>query len=116
MRIFLSTGEPSGDLHAANLVRALRRRLPDAVFEAYAGPNSEEPGAKGLYPLVDLAVMWFGRVLLNLHKFLGLIWRADRYFRDERPAAVILIDYPGLHWWLARRARARGIPVFYYVP
>src|SRR5262249_25047385 len=45
-----------------------------------------------------------------------LIFKADRYFRDERPDAVVLIDYPGLHWWIARRARARGIPVFYFVP
>ena len=60
--------------------------------------------------------MWFGRVLLNLHKFLALGSRADRYFRHERPDAVILIDYPGFHWWIAWRAKVRGIPVFYYVP
>ena len=69
-----------------------------------------------LYPLVKLAVMWFLRVLLNILTFVRLIFRADRYFRDEKPDAVILIDYPGLHWWIARRAKARGVPVFYYVP
>jgi len=65
---------------------------------------------------VDLAVMWFLNVLLNLVTFIRLIFKADRYFRDERPDAVVLIDYPGLHWWIARRAKARGIPVFYFVP
>ncbi len=60
--------------------------------------------------------MWFLRVLLNIHKFLGIVGQADRYFRDEKPDAVVLIDYPGLHWWIARKAKARGIPVFYYVP
>ncbi len=75
-----------------------------------------EAGADLLYPLVDLAVMWFLNVLLNLVTFIRLIFTADQYFRDERPDAVVLIDYPGLHWWIARRARARGIPVFYFVP
>jgi lipid-A-disaccharide synthase len=116
MRIFLSAGEPSGDLHAATLVRALRKRLPDAEFVGYGGPRMAEAGADVLFPLVELSVMWFLQVLLNIHKFLGLVGRADRYFRDERPDAVVLIDYPGLHWWIARKAKARGIPVFYYVP
>ncbi|MDR3634158.1 MAG: lipid-A-disaccharide synthase [Isosphaeraceae bacterium] len=116
MRIFISTGEPSGDLHAANLIHSLRRRVPDAEFVGFGGPLMEETGAQVLFPLVDLAVMWFVRVLLNLHKFIGLVSLADRYFRDNRPDAVVLIDYPGFNWHIARRAKERGIPVFYYVP
>src|SRR5262249_4121757 len=69
-----------------------------------------------LFPLVDLAVMWFLNVLINLVTFIRLIVLADREFRDNRPDAVVLIDYPGLHWWIARRAKARNIPVFYFVP
>src|ERR1043165_8063957 len=60
--------------------------------------------------------MWFLRVLLNIHKFWGLATRADRYFRHHRPDAVVLIDYPGFNWWIARRAHFHGIPVFYFVP
>jgi lipid-A-disaccharide synthase len=56
------------------------------------------------------------RVFLNLHKFWDLLSRADRYFRHRRPDAVVLIDYPGFNWWIARRAKAHGIPVFYYAP
>jgi lipid-A-disaccharide synthase len=58
--------------------------------------------------------MWFARVLVNIHKFWNLASRADRYFRHHRPDAVVLIDYPGFNWWIARRAKAHGIPVFYY--
>jgi len=116
MRIFLSAGEPSGDLHAANLIHSLRKHWPDAEFVGYGGPRMGQAGALVLFPLVEMAVMWFVRVVLNLHTFLGLVGRADRYFRDERPDAVVLIDYPGLHWWIARKAKERGIPVFYYVP
>ncbi|MCA1686602.1 MAG: lipid-A-disaccharide synthase, partial [Planctomycetia bacterium] len=116
MRIFLSAGEPSGDLHAANLIHSLRKRWPDAEFVGYGGPRMAEAGAVLLFPLVELSVMWFLRVLLNIRTFLGLVGQADRYFRDERPDAVVLIDYPGLHWWIARKAKERGIPVVYYVP
>jgi lipid-A-disaccharide synthase len=116
MRIFLSAGEPSGDLHAANLIRALRQRWPQAEFVGYGGPRMEQAGMTLLFSLVDMAVMWFLRVLLNIRTFIRLIDDADRYFRDERPDAVVLIDYPGLNWWIARKAKERGIPVFYYVP
>jgi lipid-A-disaccharide synthase len=118
MRIFISAGEPSGDLHAANLIRSIRRRLPgtDLEFVGYGGAKMAGAGGELLYPLVDLAVMWFLNVLLNLITFIRLVFKADRYFRDHRPDAVVLIDYPGLHWWLASRAKARGIPVFYFVP
>lgn len=116
MLIFISTGEPSGDLHGASLIHSLRSRRPDARFVGFGGPRMTEAGAHLLYPLVNLAVMWFLRVLLNIGTFLRLLLQADRFFRDERPDAVILIDYPGFNWWIARRAKARGIPVFYYVP
>lgn len=116
MHIFLSTGEPSGDLHAANLIRALRKRLPDAQFVGYGGPNMARAGARVLYPLVDLAVMWFLRVLLKLPTFIGLVNRAHTYFRTERPDALVLIDYPGFNWAMARRAKLEGIPVIYFVP
>ena len=116
MRIFISAGEPSGDLHAANLIHALRARMPDARFIGYGGPRMAEAGATLLYPLVNLAVMWFLNVLLNIITFISLVFRADRFFREEKPDAVILVDYPGLHWWIARRAKAHGVPVFYYVP
>jgi lipid-A-disaccharide synthase len=76
----------------------------------------ESAGCRLLYPLCQLAVMWFARVLARAPVFLELLSRADRYFRHKRPDAVILIDYPGFHWWLARRAHFHGIPVFYFVP
>ena len=116
MLIFISTGEPSGDLHGASVMRAIRSRRPDAQFVGFGGDKMTEAGASLLFPLVDLAVMWFLRVLLNIRTFFRLLDQADEYFRDHRPDAVILIDYPGFNWWVARKAKARGIPVFYYVP
>ena len=116
MKIFFSVGEPSGDLHGANLIYALRARRPDLEFVGYGGPRMAEAGCQLHTDLTALAVMWIARVLVNLHKFLHLVSLADRYFRHHRPDAVVLIDYPGFNWWIARRAKAHGIPVFYYAP
>lgn len=116
MRVFFSVGEPSGDLHGANLIRALRARRPDIECVGYGGPQMRDAGCRLHADLTALAVMWFARVLVNLHKFLALASQADRYFRHQRPDAVVLVDYPGFNWWIARRAKAHGIPVFYYVP
>ena len=82
MRIFISAGEPSGDLHAANLIHSLRRVCPDAQFDGFGGEKMAAAGANLRYPLVNLAVMWFLSVLVNLVTFIRLIFKADRYFRD----------------------------------
>ena len=114
--IFFSAGEPSGDLHGANLIRQLKERCPEIEAVGYGGPLMAEAGCRLHADLTALAVMWFARVLMNLHKFYRLLRRADRYFRDHRPDAVVMIDYPGFNWWIARKAKARGIPVVYYTP
>ncbi len=116
LTIFFSVGEPSGDLHGANLIRQLQRQCPGIQAVGYGGPKMAEAGCRLHADLTALAVMWFARVLANLHKFWGLVSRADRFFRHHRPDAVVLIDYPGLNWWIARRAKVHGIPVFYYTP
>lgn len=114
MKIFFSVGEPSGDLHGANLIRELRKRRPDCEFVGYGGPRMAAAGCALHEDLTKLAVMWLLHALLNIHKFWALVGKADRYFRHNRPDAVVLIDYPGFNWWIARRAKAHGIPVFYY--
>jgi lipid-A-disaccharide synthase len=114
MKIFFSVGEPSGDLHGANLVRELRARRPDCECVGFGGPRMAAAGCALHEDLTKLAVMWLLHAILNIHKFWLLVSRADRYFRHHRPDAVVLIDYPGFNWWIARRAKAHGIPVFYY--
>ena len=114
MKIFFSVGEPSGDLHGANLIRELRLAHPDWEFVGYGGPRMAEAGCRLHADLTQLAVMWLVQALLHIHQFLGLLWRADRYFLSQRPNLVVLIDYPGFNWWIARRAKAHGIPVVYY--
>ena len=114
MKIFFSVGEPSGDLHGANLIHELRRREPDCECVGYGGPRMAKAGCELHEDLTKFAVMWLLHALLNIHKFWALASKADRYFRHHRPDAVVLIDYPGFNWWIARRAKTHGIPVFYY--
>jgi len=114
MKIFFSVGEPSGDLHGANLIRELQRSAPHVTCVGYGGPRMHAAGLELHFELTQLAVMWIWRVITNLATFWQLVCRADRYFRHQRPDAVVLIDYPGFNWWIARRAKVHRIPVFYY--
>jgi lipid-A-disaccharide synthase len=116
MRIFISAGEPSGDLHGANLASALHQQDPNIECVGFGGPRMEAVGCQLLFPLSRLAVMGFFRFLLDGLIFLKLLSQADRYFRHQRPDFVVLIDFPGFNWWIARRARFHGIPVLYFVP
>jgi len=116
LTIFFSAGEPSGDLHGSNLIRQLQSRCENFRAVGYGGPKMAAAGCSLHADLTTLAVMWFARAMINLHKFWDLASRADRYFRHQKPDAVVLIDYPGFNWWIARRAKAHGIPVFYYAP
>jgi lipid-A-disaccharide synthase len=116
MKIFLSVGEPSGDLHGANLTRALLARDTRTQVIGFGGPRMAAAGADLLFPLTELAVMGLKRIVRLLPTFFDLANRAEQCFRVERPDAVVLIDYPGFNFHVAKRARAHGIPVYYFVP
>jgi len=114
--IFISAGEPSGDQHGAALLKALRQRDPGLSAIGFGGPRLQEAGAHLLADLTAHAVMWFSRPLAQLNRFVNFYRMAVEAFRSQRPRAVILIDYPGFHWHLARAAKECGIPVLYYGP
>jgi lipid-A-disaccharide synthase len=116
MHLFISAGEPSGDLHGSNLIRAIRHRDPSARVVGFGGERMRAAGGELLFPLTSLAVMGIRRVIANLRTFFHLASQAEDYFRTHRPDAVVLIDYPGFHFALAKRAHAAGIPVHYFVP
>lgn len=114
MRIFFSVGEPSGDLHAANLIRHLKELDPAIECRGYGGPRMAAAGCQLHFELTSLAVMFVAKVLTNLRTFFRLIAEADQYFQSHPPDAVVLIDYSGFNWWIARKAKRHQIPVFYY--
>ena len=116
MRVFFSAGEPSGDQHGAHLIRELRRRYPDIECCGFGGPLMQQSGCRLLFRLTDLAVMGILRVVPLLARFRRLVKQAEQSFRESPPDAVVLIDFPGFNWWIARRAKAAGILVIYYLP
>ncbi len=116
MHLFLCAGEPSGDLHGANLVRTLKASDPSLRVTGFGGPKMEAAGATVLFDLTSLAVMGFVRVLKHLRTFFRLARQAQDHWATDKPDAVVLIDYPGFNFALAKRAHAAGIPVYYFVP
>lgn len=116
MRIFFSAGEPSGDQHTARLIRELQSRHPEFQAEGFGGPNMRDAGCQLHFELTELAVMGFLRVVPLLAKFRRLVKQAEAYFDTHPPDAVVLVDFPGFNWWIARAAKTRGIPVYYYLP
>lgn len=116
MKLFVSAGEPSGDLHGSNLVRALRASDPQTTITGFGGPKMASAGAELLFPLPELAVMGISRVLRHIPTFFRVADLAERHFRAHRPDVVVLIDYPGFHFHVAKRAHALGIPAYFFVP
>lgn len=114
-RIFISAGEPSGDLHGAGVVRALRARHPDAVIEALGGPCMAAAGAVIRYPMDGLAAFGLVEVVTKLGAHLRLLRALRAEFRAGRYDLVILIDYPGFHVRVAEAARKAGTKVLYYI-
>lgn len=114
-RIFLSAGEPSGDLHGAAVARALKQRWPDAQLVGLGGELMAAEGVKLQAHVRQLAVMGLFEVLRHLPFFARLWRRVRKDLRAHPPALVIPIDYPGFNLRLARFARERSIPVLYFI-
>lgn len=114
VRIFLSVGEPSGDLHGSNLVRRLKEHDDSIECVGFGGPKMAAAGCDIHYDLTQMAVMFFWEVLKQLRFFFKLVDQAEEYFQQNKIDAVVLIDYPGFNWHIAKRAKKHGIPVYYY--
>ena len=114
-RMLIVTGEASGDLHGAHLVRAIKRRLPDAQISGVGGAHLKAEGVALLSSSDELAVVGVVEVL----KKLGVVWsvfrKLTRFLKEERPDLVMLVDYPDFNLRLARVAHKLGIPVVYYI-
>ena len=114
-RVFLSAGEPSGDLHGAAVVRALRQRLPSAALDAFGGPRMAEAGANVRFSMEGFAAFGIVEIVEKVPVHYRLLRRMEREFTQGGYDLVILIDYPGFHLYVAEAARRAGIPVLYYI-
>ena len=115
MKYYLIAGEASGDLHGANLMRALQQIDPQAQFRFWGGDRMEAVGGKLIKHYRDLAFMGFWEVVMNLRTILRNIDFCKRDITDFQPDALIFIDYPGFNMRIAKWAKQRGIPTHYYI-
>ena len=115
MTYYLIAGERSGDLHGANLIRAIRRRDPEAHCRAYGGEQMQEAGATLVRHYRDMAFMGFWEVAKNLGTIRRILRECQADLLAHRPDVLILIDYAGFNLRMARFAKQHGIRVFYYI-
>ena len=115
-RLFFSVGEPSGDLHASKLITVLRRHLPHFQIEGLGGPLMRDSGCHLHYELTNLAVVGVAEVLPKLREFFRVADLAEAEFKKGDIEGVVLVDFPGFNWHIAKRAKKYGIPVAYYLP
>ncbi|XZE43676.1 lipid-A-disaccharide synthase [Pirellulaceae bacterium SH467] len=115
-RFFFSVGEPSGDLHAANLIRSLKRLSPTSTFRGFGGSRMIQAGLELDFDLTSMAVMGFAEVLPKLREFFRIAKLAEMSFARGEVDGVVLVDFPGFNWHIAKRAKKYGIPVYYYLP
>ncbi|NIA15390.1 MAG: lipid-A-disaccharide synthase [Nitrospiraceae bacterium] len=114
-RIFFSAGESSGDIHGANLIRALRAADPAIICEGLGGRHMAEAGMLLHHDLAAKAIMGFSEVIQSLRPIRQLFLETIACLEETRPDCLVVIDYPGFNIRLAKKAKALGIPVVYYI-
>ncbi len=112
--IFISAAEPSADLHGASLIRAARAIEPAIRFVGIAGPAMKDAGCWALHDMTPQSAMLLS-ALGNVRAGLKVLGTTRRYFRKYRFAAAVFIDSPMLNLPLAKVAKARHVPVLYYI-
>lgn len=115
VRIVIAAGEPSGDLHAARLMAAIRKLVPTVVFEGIGGPAMELEGLRSMARLRDLAVSGFWEVAKRYGFFRTLLQRCGDRITQHPPALFLPVDYPGFNLRLASIARRARVPVAWYI-
>ncbi|HCJ66839.1 MAG TPA: lipid-A-disaccharide synthase, partial [Elusimicrobia bacterium] len=115
-KILLVAGDTSADLHGANLVKELKKILPEIKISSLGGLHLSSVSDQFLYNLVELAVFGLGDSIKNYFFFRRIFQEVVLKFLDaERPDCVIPIDFYGFNIHLAREAKKRNIPVIYYI-
>ncbi|MBX3348087.1 MAG: lipid-A-disaccharide synthase [Nitrospira sp.] len=113
-RILIVTGEASGDLHGANLAKALRAKDPQVLLAGIGGAAMEAAGVRLISKMGQFDVMGMVGPLALLAIFRRFFFMR-RLFRSEPWDAVIFVDNPGLNLRYAYFAKGAGLRVFYYI-
>jgi len=115
MRVLISAGEASGEMYGAQLLEALRRRVPGIECFGVGAERMRAAGCELVVQSKDLAVVGITEILPRLPKIYGEFRKLVRAIDQRKPEAAVLIDSPAFHFKVARELHRRGIPVIYYV-
>ncbi len=115
MKYYIVTGEPSGDLHAANLVSELKQVDAKSVFRAWGGERLIAAGVSLAKHINKTAFMGLWNVIKNLRTIKANLDFCKSDILSFNPDAIILVDYPGFNLKIAEFAKKNGIKVFYYI-
>lgn len=113
-KVFISAGDPSGDMHGANLMKEVFKRDPGVQFYGLGINRMHDAGLHCMHAMDDHAIMW-ASTLVKIPTLWQVYRDCKRFFEEERPRLAVLIDYAGFNIYLARAAHKRGVPVVYYV-
>ena len=116
MKIMLSAGEASGDLHGEGLAKAIHALRPEAELVGFGGPKMAEAGVRLCADMREYSIMGVWEVIKNLSRIFDLLKKLTSFMAEEKPDLLVIIDYPDFNWRLAAKARKMGIPVFSYIP
>jgi len=115
MKYYLVAGEASGDLHGANLMKALKEKDPQAEFRYFGGDKMQAEGGELVKHYADMAFMGFTEVVLNLRTILTNMKSCKKDILQWQPDVLILVDFPGFNLKIANFAKQKGIKVCYYI-
>ncbi len=115
MKYYLIAGEASGDLHGANLMKALKEEDSKADFRFWGGDLMKAAGGTEVKHYRDLAFMGFAEVIMNLGTILKNIKHCKKDIEAFNPDVIIFIDYPGFNFQIMKWARKNGFKTHYYI-
>jgi lipid-A-disaccharide synthase len=116
MRYYIVAGERSGDLHGSNLVKALKRYDSTAQIRGFGGDYMREAGVDLAVHYHELAFMGLAEIVFKAGKIFKYIKLCKEDIRSYQPDVVILIDYGGFNWRIAKFCKEEGRMVFHYIP
>ncbi|TPV62036.1 lipid-A-disaccharide synthase [Aestuariibacter sp. GS-14] len=115
LRIAVVAGEASGDVLAAGMIRALKLRYPDAIFEGIAGPHMQAAGCTSLFDIEILSVMGLVEVLSSIRRILHVKNALVEHFVKHPPDVYIGVDAPDFNLRVEKALKAKGIKTVHYV-
>mgnify|MGYP000845696534 FL=1 len=114
-KVFIVAGEPSGDIHAAKLVSAIKVISPKTKFFGNGGDKMSESGVEIIHHINDMSVMGFIEVIKHLPKLLNIFQSTVSSIKNIKPDRIILVDYPGFNLRLAKKIKSLRIPLTYFI-